>query len=559
MNEKKTDNFLHLVLVLGLILLSQSYLYSQSKKKQIEILNFKIDSVNKKLANDRKMHQDEINTLINKNKEQDIKRLSNQNILNQLTLENKKSNSQLDDLKSESESIIKEIENLRDSLIRLTEEEIKKQTNFKSVEIGNQTWMVENLNVSTFRNGDPIPEAKTNEEWEKAGKESKPAWCYYDNDPKNDAKYGKLYNWYAVNDPRGLAPEGWYIASIEEWKILSSYLGGEEISGKKLKSIELWKGVERGTNETGFFGAPGGARYYDGQFMNINEYGCWWTLTDFYDDTTQSRCFIMSFKGNHLSESFFTKSLGLSVRCIKKGVSFSKTIGSLIDSRDDNVYKTIIIGTQTWMVENLNESTFRNGDEIPEAKSNEEWIKAGKEGKPAWCYYDNDPKNGAKYGKLYNWYAVNDPRSLASEGWHIPNDTEWTIIENCLGVDAGMRMKNTIGWQDSEEKLPCNNCKSWNSEYQIKTVCNVCKDTRINGAKMLSGNGSNTSGFSGLPGGFRNSNGLFQDCGKYGIWWSSTEINATNALYCNLFYNLGLLSKYNYSKDYGFSVRCVKN
>jgi uncharacterized protein (TIGR02145 family) len=267
----------------------------------------------------------------------------------------------------------------------------------------------------------------------------------------------------------------------------------------------------------------------------------------------------MSFKGNHLTESFFTKSLGMSVRCIKKGSSFSKTKGSFIDSREDNVYKTIVIGTQTWMAENLNESTFRNGDEIPEAKSNEEWVKAGKEGKPAWCYYENDPKNGAKYGKLYNWYAVNDPRSLASEGWHIPNDTEWTIIENCLGVDAGMRMKNTIGWQDSEEKLPCNNCKSWNSEYQIKTVCNVCKDTGINGAKMHSGNGTNTSGFSGLPGGFRNSYGSFSDISNFGIWWSSTEFDRTSATYRNLYYNLGFLGNGNFFKEYSFSIRCVKD
>ena len=76
---------------------------------------------------------------------------------------------------------------------------------------------------------------------------------------------------------------------------------------------------------------------------------------------------------------------------------------------DGNTYKTVTIGEQTWMAENLNVSKFRNGDEIPEAKTNEEWIKAGNEGKPAWCYYENIPANGEKYGKLYNWYAVTDP------------------------------------------------------------------------------------------------------------------------------------------------------
>ena len=89
---------------------------------------------------------------------------------------------------------------------------------YKSVKIDNQEWMAENLNIDKFRNGDRIPEVKINEEWEKAGNEKKPAWCFYDNDPANGEKYGKLYNWHAVNDPRGLAPEGWHVPSDEEWK-----------------------------------------------------------------------------------------------------------------------------------------------------------------------------------------------------------------------------------------------------------------------------------------------------------------------------------------------------
>jgi len=87
------------------------------------------------------------------------------------------------------------------------------------VTIGNQVWMSQNLNVDKFRNGDPIPHAETREEWEKAGENRHPAWCYYDNDSANADKYGKLYNWYAVNDPRGLAPEGWKIPSHEDWTL----------------------------------------------------------------------------------------------------------------------------------------------------------------------------------------------------------------------------------------------------------------------------------------------------------------------------------------------------
>ena len=104
--------------------------------------------------------------------------------------------------------------------------------------------------------------------------------------------------------------------------------------------------------------------------------------------------------------------------------------------------QTVTIGTQVWMTKNLDVSTFRNGDPIPEAKTGEEWKKAGENKQPAWCYCDNDPTNGAKYGKLYNWYAVNDSRGLAPVGYHIPSDAEWTKLEVFLGADAGNKMKS---------------------------------------------------------------------------------------------------------------------
>jgi uncharacterized protein (TIGR02145 family) len=88
------------------------------------------------------------------------------------------------------------------------------------------------------------------------------------------------------------------------------------------------------------------------------------------------------------------------------------------------VAQQIKIGTQTWAKKNLNVSTFKNGEVIPEAKTIEEWVKAGDDKKPAWCYYNNDPANDSIYGKLYNWYAVNDIRGLAPKGWHIPRDAE---------------------------------------------------------------------------------------------------------------------------------------
>jgi len=143
----------------------------------------------------------------------------------------------------------------------------------QTVTIGTQVWMDKNLDVSTFRNGDPIPEVKTIEEWVKAGENKQPAWCYYENDPVNGTKYGKLYNWHAVNDPRGLAPLGYHIPTSAEWTILIDFLGGKSIAGKKLKSTksyDRYKGKkDNSTNEFGFSGLPGGGRNEIGRFGKL--------------------------------------------------------------------------------------------------------------------------------------------------------------------------------------------------------------------------------------------------------------------------------------------------
>ncbi len=193
-------------------------------------------------------------------------------------------------------------------------------------------------------------------------------------------------------------------------------------------------------------------------------------------------------------------------------------------STEEGASTEVTIGKQVWMTQNLNVDKFRNGDPIPEAKTKEEWARAGENKQPAWCYYENDPANGAKYGKLYNWYAVNDPRGLAPEGWKIPSDEDWIRLTDFLGGAqvAGTKMKSTDFWAES-------------------------------------GNGTNESGFSGLPGGARYFNGTFTYIGKHGYWWSSPEIGAFNAWYCSLIYNYGSVSRYHVNKTNGFSVRCVKD
>jgi uncharacterized protein (TIGR02145 family) len=187
------------------------------------------------------------------------------------------------------------------------------------IKIGDQVWMSVNLDVEKFRNGDNIPEAKTIEEWEKAGKEGKAAWCYYNNDPINGQKYGKLYNWYAVNDSRGLAPAGWHIPSNKEWRQLTDQLGGWKVAGKKLKSKEGWFEDGNGTNESGFSALPGGRRTsYDKEtytFDAIGKWGCFWSSTKFTRKTSKTRTMRYSMDAVHMLD--WDKAEGMSVRCLK--------------------------------------------------------------------------------------------------------------------------------------------------------------------------------------------------------------------------------------------------
>jgi uncharacterized protein (TIGR02145 family) len=184
----------------------------------------------------------------------------------------------------------------------------------------------------------------------------------------------------------------------------------------------------------------------------------------------------------------------------------------------------IQIGTQIWMTTNIDVEHFRNGDPIPEVRDEDEWVAAGEAGKPAWCFYDNDPANGEKYGKLYNLYAVNDPRGLAPEGWHIPSNAECEILADFLGGEesAGAKMKSTYGW-------------------------------------VHNGNGNNESGFSGLPGGYRDAKGSFCFIEEFGFWWGSPEYDSGDAWSATLSYTFSRLDLEYPGRESGFSVRCLRD
>ena len=187
--------------------------------------------------------------------------------------------------------------------------------NIEIVRIGKQFWQTSNLNVDTFRNGKPISQILDDEDWEQRIANGKPAWCYYNNDPENEFKYGKLYNWWAVNDSRGLAPKGFHIPSDDEWKELINFLGGMDEAGTKMKTTSGWKKNGNGTNRSGFSAIPCGRRYLLGGFDSFeNDNSYWWSSTE--SNTYMAWFWNLYFYDGKVINNQAYKDAGMCVRCI---------------------------------------------------------------------------------------------------------------------------------------------------------------------------------------------------------------------------------------------------
>ena len=214
----------------------------------------------------------------------------------------------------------------------------------------------------------------------------------------------------------------------------------------------------------------------------------------------------------------------------------NKSEAQVIDY-DGNTYKTVTIGTQEWTSENLNVEHYRNGDLIPQVQDPIEWSKLTT---GAWCYYNNDPKNGKKYGKLYNWYAVSDPRGLAPEGWHVPSDAEWTKLTDFLGGNI-IEVKLEDGtkyWLIESVGGKLKSVTLWNSPNEGAT---------------------NSCGFTAFPGGIRTGGGWIDDIGKNGFFCSASEVNDGDAWFRALIYDYsGVLRGFGSKLD-GLSCRCVRD
>lgn len=188
-------------------------------------------------------------------------------------------------------------------------------TYYQSVSICCQSWMTKNLDITTYRNGDPIPKVTDQAEW---GALTTGAYCYNNNDSTNYAAYGKLYNWYAVNDPRGLAPEGWHIPTDFEWTTLGSCLGGDAIAGGPMKELDTlhWAPPNYGaTNLSGFTGLAGSYRDSAGSFYGNEDIGIFWSSTEFNTYSVWYR--YLASNNTDLTRNYFDKGSGFSVRCLR--------------------------------------------------------------------------------------------------------------------------------------------------------------------------------------------------------------------------------------------------
>lgn len=191
---------------------------------------------------------------------------------------------------------------------------------YKTVKIGEQWWMAENLKVTHYRNGEAIPNITDNSEWTNL---TTGAWCTYNNDDGYIATYGLQYNWYAMDDSCNIAPVGWHVPSNTEWETLAEYLGGSSVAGGKMKTTGtvgggdgLWLSPNTGaTNESGFSGLPSYYRFTLGNFGGLGDYGYLWSSTEYSSANSWGR--VLHTRDSDIQRQIQPKYYGYSVRCVR--------------------------------------------------------------------------------------------------------------------------------------------------------------------------------------------------------------------------------------------------
>ena len=401
---------------------------------------------------------------------------------------------------------------------------------YKTVKIGDQIWMAENLNF-----------------------EVDSSYCYNDS-AKYCTKYGRLYSWAAANRA---CPDGWHLPTIDEFETLFATVGKQSIAGKKLKSTSGWNNDGNGTDDFGFTALPAGIRYGKDQYYNYEGHHAnfWSSIKNGSDSAEYVNMF---YDYDNARQLVHDKNDGMSVRCVKgeaevpsgwswdvpKDARLNPNIkyDTMVDPRDKQVYKVVKIDvpdtnySQVWMAENLN---YADSVKTPSLKGRN------------WCYND-DEKNCKVSGRYYSWAAAIDSVALANdskepldcgygkkcgldravqgicpEGWHLPTLREWSLLCEAIGDyrTCGEPLKALTGW---------------------------------NYAGTPNNNGTDLYGFAALPTGRRISATSWEKVGSDVYYWSSTEQDDDRGRYFNINNIYTQTYTYQNSKYYGQSVRCVK-
>lgn len=372
------------------------------------------------------------------------------------------------------------------------------------VKIGNQLWMAENLDWKF--DGCVIGSSDTSTTGLRGN--------YYNDDEAtygiNGNKYGLLYNWPAAATINTLVTDGWKVPTVNDVNVLSKVLG--TAPGTQLKSKTGWDNDGNGTDVYGFKGVPTG--YRQTSFMGINTATAFWTLTEIgqYDSYARTLTSDNTNIGGQLGTN---KGFRFAVRLLKFEYG-TVTIGG----RD---YKTVIIGNQEWLAENLDYKFAYNGSTLPIGES-------GNPSTPSAWYYNNDETNYGidgtyKCGLLYNWYAAkyldDNKVTLLPNGWHVPTKNEWDTLSDYVG---GASIAGT----------------------KLKTL-----DNSVTSSWPNNWNGTNDYGFSALPAGEPFNN-------QWTIFWTSTENNISTAYYRSMGFDITSLNVNNTNKTGRGSVRLVK-
>ena len=394
---------------------------------------------------------------------------------------------------------------------------------YNTVQIGDQCWMAENMNVGTMIA--PLSESD-NGIIEKL--------CYDDN-PANCDEYGGLYFWdeimnYTTEEVnQGICPNGWRIPTKADWDYLVNVQGGLSLAGGNLKEtgFDHWDAPNTGaTNSSGFTALGGGLNAVG--YYSLKQDGIFWTssMEPYINEPIYGRLF------HYSSEIYFDNAIPewymyLSLRCIKDIEQPSWSCGDpILDARDNQSYNTVQIGEQCWMAENMNAGTMINGI----TQTNNGVIER-------YCY-ENNEANCDIYGGLYEWpeamqYLTNaGAQGICPDGWQIPKDGDWLILESFLGGSsiAGGKMKS-IGTIEDGTGL-------WHTPNAGAT---------------------NECGWTGYPGGIRAFNdGSFYYQGNEGYFWSSSQTSSFSAWWRGLNSNYASIDRDAGNGANGFSVRCIK-